>query len=422
MIIDRLTMRLLHVGWLSICCVLLAAQVSLGDTLRVVTNNSLQFHGQQNSDRVPYFRTVMRAIHPDVVMMEEVASEQAMDYMLAQVYAQLDTDWATANFMPNGDLNNTCFYRQSKVALVSQRAIATDLRDINEYVLRPVSGDTTARLHIFAAHLKANNDSASASRRGREAAIARQQTDALPAGTNFLICGDFNLYSSSETAWQNLTVPGSNPNGQFNDPVNRVGAWHDNPAYADVHTQSTRVADLGDGGATGGLDDRFDFILVSNAMMDSTGSHVIPGTYHAYGNDGQHLNRAINDGTNLVVPDSIAYALCHATDHLPVVVDMVLGGDGGDRAVTIPSPNDFAVWSCYPNPFNSVLTIKLPALPRGSISIFDILGRRIFDQDLRHDATATTLQVDFSRFGSGTYFVELRTPAASAVQRVSYVR
>ncbi len=419
--------RVLRIAFLSLLCVfgsVMNARTGFADTLRVVTNNALDFNGQSNANRVPYFRTVMRAIQPDVVMMEEMGSEQAMDFMLAQVYAQLDTDWTTANFMAHGSLNCVCYYRMSKVALVSQRAIPTDLRDIDEFVLRPATGDTTVRLHIYSTHLKAGNSSDEAAQRQVEVTVMRGVTNALPAGTNFLMCGDFNVYGASEAAYQTLITAGANANGQFYDPLNRPGEWHDSGMFADIHTQSTRVADLGDGGATGGLDDRFDFILVSAALMDTAGSYVIPSSYHSFGNDGAHLNRAINDGTNSAVPDSVAYALCHATDHLPVVVDMVLREEAAGTTLRPQSPQAFALFTCYPNPFNPVLTINLPAASgKTNVTIYDVLGRRIFEHSFREGAAVSEpLQVDFSRFGTGTYFVQLRQSAASQVQRVSYVR
>ena len=50
-----------------------------------------------------------------------------------------------------------------------------------------------------------------------------------------------------------------------------IGDWHANVGetdceYASIHTQSTRVSSFG-GGATAGMDDRFDWILVSAAIL-----------------------------------------------------------------------------------------------------------------------------------------------------------
>src|SRR5207302_10994091 len=84
---------------------------------------------------------------------------------------------------------------------------------------------------------------------------------------------------------------------------------------------SPRTAQFG-GGSTGGLDDRFDFILESYNLADGQGLDLLPSTYQAYGQDGHHLNLAVNAApTNAAVGQTIADALMNASDHLPVVVD-----------------------------------------------------------------------------------------------------
>ncbi len=70
------------------------------------------------------------------------------------------------------------------------------------------------------------------------------------------------------------------------------------------------------------MDDRFDQLLVSYAFDDGSGLSYVPGSYTAYGNDGLHLNQAINDGTNYAVGDTIADALHEASDHIPVYLDI----------------------------------------------------------------------------------------------------
>jgi len=114
--------------------------------------------------------------------------------------------------------------------------------------------------------LKAGDTPSDETTREQEAARLRIYTDQLSAGSNFIVVGDFNLYRATEPAYIRL-LDQTNP-GYFLDPVNRPGYWNNNASFADVHTQSTRVATLPDGGSNGGLDDRFDFILVSQAIMN----------------------------------------------------------------------------------------------------------------------------------------------------------
>jgi hypothetical protein len=104
----------------------------------------------------------------------------------------------------------------------------------------------------------------------------RKVTDALPPNSNFLILGDFNIYYSDEPAYQKLLD--QTLSGYVLDPINRPGYWHDNIDFADIHTQSTRTRQF-NGGATGGMDDRFDMILISQAVKDSGGITFLDGTY-----------------------------------------------------------------------------------------------------------------------------------------------
>ncbi|MFN9939448.1 MAG: hypothetical protein ACK56I_08225, partial [bacterium] len=107
---------------------------------------------------------------------------------------------------------------------------------------------------------------------------------------------------------------------QFVDFINREGDWSNNSNFADVHTQSPRTASF-DLGVTGGMDDRFDFILGTRFVRDgSYGLQYIEDSYHTPGNDGAHFNTSIlANPPNTSAPDSIIQALHDLADHLPVM-------------------------------------------------------------------------------------------------------
>src|SRR5690554_7468398 len=70
------------------------------------------------------------------------------------------------------------------------------------------------------------------------------------------------------------------------DPINRPGSWNNSGSYAEIHTQSTRNGGNFDCGSQGGMDDRFDQILVSqNVMNNSDNVEYQTGSYRAVGND-----------------------------------------------------------------------------------------------------------------------------------------
>ena len=96
--------------------------------------------------------------------------------------------------------------------------------------------------------------------------------------------------------------------------------WHENRGCAGIHTQSTHS--WGDCFAGGGMDDRFDFILVSPYILyGSQKVQSINSSYRAVGHDGNSYNGQVNSPFNNAVPEEIAEALYVMSDHLPVVLD-----------------------------------------------------------------------------------------------------
>jgi len=392
----------------------LVAAGAQADTLRVCSYNALNFRGPQDSSRYDDFRIVMEGIAPDAVAMQEILSEDAVDGLLSFVFLQLDDDWAAAAFHNGHDTDNGFFYRTSKVSLVSSRFIGTTLRDIAEYVVQPVAPDTALRLRVYSLHLKANQGDED--RRRDEAAVLREQLDMFGPGTHFVVCGDYNLYTSAEPAYQLLLSPDPNPDGQLFDPINTPGEWHTNPVFVNIHTQSARASG-------GGMDDRFDFVLVSGALMDTAGSYTLPATYTAYGNDGRHFNLGIGDGTYYAVPDSVADALEAGSDHLPVFVDLVLRTESSDVGEIQPVAESFELLSCYPNPFNPTLTVQLAGPAESvSVAVFDVAGRRVMERSVDAREFVRPLRLDFSGEPSGSYFVRAQTARHSEVKRVLLVR
>jgi endonuclease/exonuclease/phosphatase family metal-dependent hydrolase len=363
-------------------------------------------------DRADDFRRVIEWVRPDAVCMQEIHAEDAVDVLLSFAYLPVDSDWAAAVFFNGPDTDNAFFYRTSKMSLYSQREISTSLRDISEYVVQPNALPTGERIRLYSAHLKASSGADNAERRRQEAAALRQQLNLLDPGALFMLMGDFNLYTSEEPAYQLLLSASPDPDGQLFDPIDRPGNWSNNISFAGIHTQSPRVESFG-GGTTGGMDDRFDFILVSSALLDTAFSYAVTSSYRVVGNDGQHFNLSINNGTNLVVPDSIADALYYAADHLPVQCDFVLRPSNTAADDAPRYPMETALVTCYPNPFNPVLNVRLDASLRdANIDVFDRLGRLVAQQ---HAVRGDT-HLDLTAAASGAYFV--RVTSGSRVQTV----
>lgn len=300
------------------------------DTLRVATYNLLNFPGSTGTSRLPDFRKVISTMQPDVLVVQELLSESGLTTFLNDVMNAVQSEYQAAPFVDGPDTDNGLFYRASKVTLLADNQIATALRDISEYILE-ASG---LEFRVYSIHLKAGTGTDNESKRLDEATILRNHLNDLPANSDFIVAGDFNIRNSAEGAFQELIGDQADNDGQLFDPIDQLGTWHDNAAFAAIHTQSTRTTAFG-GGATGGLDDRFDLMLVSAAALSAGDVFVLTGSYAAYGNDGNHFNQAVNFATNTAVADSVADGLHNASDHLPVFADFVIGGGAPVEAILV---------------------------------------------------------------------------------------
>ena len=262
--------------------------------------------------RNPYFRTIFSNVQPDILVCQEMTSLTGVNGFLVRVLNRVSSGYAAGTFINGPDTDNALYYKTSLFTFLSNTPIQTALRDINEFRLRHnATGDT---IIIYSVHLKAGDSSADSLQRAAEIDSLRKRTNSLPPNSNFIVVGDFNIYNSNELAFQKLL--NQSQSGYVKDPLNLIGNWTLG-SFAPYHTQSTRVRNFG-GGATGGLDDRFDMILMSHSITISGGITYVPGSYVTYGNDGNHYNDSINKPPNAVVSQQIANALHYASDHLPV--------------------------------------------------------------------------------------------------------
>ena len=290
------------------------------DTIKLLSYNLLHYPNVNDeladtSLRNPFFRTVMQSCNPDILVVSELMSSSGLTGFLNSVLNANALNYGKSTYVPSNDSERGLFYKTSKFIFISNTPIATQLRDINEFKLVHLeSGDT---IRIYAVHLKASAGGANETQRSDEVETLRTVTNALPVGSNFMVCGDFNIYNNSEPAYQKLIQLQSGNEGHVIDPLNLSGSWN-NSSYSIHHTQATRTRSFG-GGATGGMDDRFDMILFSKSISEVGGIQYLNGSLTAYGNDGNHYNDSINHPPNTAVGNTIATALHNASDHLPVI-------------------------------------------------------------------------------------------------------
>ncbi|MCF8369967.1 MAG: lamin tail domain-containing protein [Bacteroidales bacterium] len=319
--IKYLFQLLLLAGWVIVCNNLMAQH----DTLRVMYYNLLNFPENGDPDREDDFRIVNRYVQPDIILANEVIGDVGAQALLNNSLNVFGTNhYNKAAFIDGPDTDNMLFYNSNKLALYSQSYIPTGLRNISEYVLyykspNLASGGDTVFFYFYSAHLKSTE--AASDIRLEEVNEYISWINNLNFTENIFFGGDLNLYTYLEPAYQALISQGIQP---LNDPL-PAGVWHDDYALRQYHTQSTRTSNIG-GGATGGLDDRFDFILFSDDVLTGVNKvKYLNNSCLAVGNDANHFNAALIDlPANTSVPDSVNSALYYMSDHLPVICDLLI--------------------------------------------------------------------------------------------------
>jgi endonuclease/exonuclease/phosphatase family metal-dependent hydrolase len=304
---------------------LLGALPGTALAVKIVSWNLLNYPGPSGPTRNPSFRVVVEAMDPDILVCQEVVGLSGAQAFRNDVLNVVHPNqWTLSTFSDGPDSDNALYIRSNAFTTAAAGFLNTWPRQVDWWQLRPAGNlNSGGDLIVYSAHLKAGTTSTDVEQRRVMARAIRDHMIATwPAGQPVLVVGDFNLYNSGEPAYGALTGnPGED--AQMFDPISTPGTWHDNAAFASIHTQSTRTASIGDGGATGGMDDRFDFILVDADLLDTESWDYIPGTYTAYGQDGLRFNGAVNGfPTNAAVGQTIADALHTASDHLPVFLEL----------------------------------------------------------------------------------------------------
>ena len=362
------------------------------DTITIMSYNLLNFPDGRDDcasntvvpNRFDTLRKIIGYTNPDIFVACEIQNQRGADSILNRSLNIFGaTNYTAAVFHNNNtgpSLQNMLYYNSDKLILQYQDVILTSVRDIDHYVLYSVDPNLsnffdTTFIEVYMCHLKAGSTSTSQAQRDEQVTLLRDFIDTRPTDRNHFVCGDLNVYTSSEAAYQNLITGGINP---LFDPINTPGNWNNNGSFSDVHTQSTRSSGSYDCGSSGGCDDRFDQILVSqNVLLGLDSLKYIPGTYDAVGNDGNHYNtNLLASPTNTQYPDSIVKALYYMSDHLPVVLKAV---------ITFPTSNGLAL-----NP--SQTSASCFGIPDGSATVQVNAGQAPYSYQWSASANSQTTQ------------------------------
>lgn len=401
---------------ISMLCMMITHSLFSQENFKLMFYNLLNFPLETNvPNRIDYLEQTLNTYKPDIFMVCELNNVYGGNAILQVLQDIISEDYRSAVFTSNtsddeignqNDLQNLIFYDNSKFILESQHVVQTLYRDFNHYKLKlnSVNQDSNpVYLNAIVCHLKASSGSNNENLRLQMVQDLTQYLSTFPSDSYVILAGDFNVYSASEPAFQELIDP--NNNIVFVDPVDRMGSWHTNVDYVDVFTQSTRTQS-GLGGSTGGLDDRFDFILTSTNMLSNQDLYYVPNSYQAFGNN-SNLNCFNNEildtacaGTSFSL--EVREALYYFSDHLPVVMEL----ETNEALLGIPTYQTESFQIMGTNMVDTTLEVQIhnQSLSSNKLYIFNTLGQVVKSIPL---GTSNRLSIDVSGLKNGIYYIRM---------------
>ncbi len=391
---------------------------SAQDTLSVLQYNLLNYGNYTSyctetnnnySTKDNYIKTIVHYVKPDIFSVNEISGSAEIHKHLLDYALNTDgTDYfsmAPSISSDNDYLVNMLYYNHDKLGLASHVIAQSYVRDVDLYKLyyksaRLSSGDTTF-LYCVVAHLKAGRSDTI--KRKEMAKNTMDYIETHHPDNNYLLMGDFNVYSDEEPAFQEF-INYSDANIRFNDPAEKIGYWHNNADYSMVHSQSTHTNN--GCASSGGMDDRFDFILISNNIKNKQKRvGYLQGSYKVVGQDGNHFNKALIDPpADTSVPSNVLNALYNNSDHLPVNLKLIVDEPVGVTQFANPAFEMIR----FPNPVSGDrlnIHLNVSINTKATIEIYSLLGKRVLKQQAKLQNGQNQLNIDISSLNKGMYII-----------------
>ncbi len=244
-----------------------------------------------------------------------------------------------------GNGPNAMVYNTNTLQLVASVGIGSpsgsgngEYRQVVRYEFAPASAPPMANnvFYVYVSHYKADSGSPNTTYRNGEAQIIRADSATLPSNARILYVGDYNCTASTEPMYQTLTAAGAN---QAFDPLNPSDLYN-------ITWGSSTLTALTESATS--LSARFDYqMMTSNVFSGVAGGGLayVPGTYHAFANNGTTPNRGnVDSGSDTALNNDLTtnvtgitaaqlyQYLTTDTDHLPIVADYI-----------IPAPTVFVI-------------------------------------------------------------------------------
>lgn len=387
--------------------------------IKTMVYNILRFPSSPPANREITLRSILQDYTPDIFMVNELDDANGSNLLLNQSLKPINPAFEAATFINNQSANDPLqqmlYYNSDKFDLLFETLYPTIVRDINHYVLalKTVDYDTDpVNLHVFVTHLKSSTGTTNQQVRLQMVNVFLNALANVPANDFVLFAGDLNLYTASEPAYQALLNPSNSH--VLVDPINASGSWSNNANFAWVHTQSTRAATVpgwGNSYATGGLDDRFDFILIKQNMMTNPKLQFVPGTYQAYGNNGNCFDLSINN-TNCTgtYSQAVRDLLFNMSDHLPVVMQL----QSNKTLKNASNIKPIKSWgNLLQNPSNQWLEILLQEDGTHEIEILNMQGQIV---ETIYVSSVNSSKIWVEHWPAGIYWIQNKTLGGTALK------
>ncbi|MCI2227663.1 T9SS type A sorting domain-containing protein [Polaribacter sp. MSW13] len=375
----------------------------------------------ESQNRTPHLKTILDNVQPDLFMVCELKNSSGSDYLFNNAILPFNNHFNKATFeyaQSGGSLQQMVYYNNDKLVLEASNIITTRVRDINHYTFKinTENAETNPiKIEVFVTHLKASYDSSNRQKRLESVEEFTRELERIPANSYVLFAGDFNFYTSNEEGFLKIIDPTNFI--KITDPINRLCPtfpndgnvyynteydntyfWN-NASFKDIHTQSTRTS-AGSDGAGGGMDDRFDFIMMSENFNSSSDLFYVNNSYKSIGNNGNCYNSYVsNVNCSGVFSQSLRAAIYNFSDHLPVVME-------------IETPKNTLSTYNYLNPItftssNIIETTLSFSIPKNSdiynIIVYNQLGQKLQEIETKNK---TEFKLNISHFSKGIYYLK----------------
>ena len=379
--------------------------------VKIMSYNVLIYPQGDMVNRIDTLSKILDYYEPDLLLLQELKSEQGL-VDIAQELNVLFGNYQAGTYVPqvsnpdnNWRLQQNLVFNKTVFELVSEQVIETPYRDVNYFQLRFLEEDgtpSTELLHTYVTHLKSSQGSANEQLRLSMVEVLMEHIALLPAESNIIVAGDFNVYDGEEPAYELLL----NTNGMntLNDPIDMPN-WDDtNFPNPEIFTQSTRLSSLSDG-AGGGMDDRFDFVLLSDQLMNPNAKFAYQAeSYQALGNNGSCYNQDLIDCNTVEnVPYELLSSLYYMSDHLPVVLSLNINEINDTvSSINAPSLPKNQQISVSPNPANTQIDLIRNGANPIDVRIFNLYGKLMLEQTLLEQTT----NINLEHIPQGLYIIQ----------------